>query len=146
VKVLRSVEKGVKVAVLGACVLVVWTGLVRLIGGEAAFRRHGVTYPKVALVYLAGGAAAGALAGLLAPLARWRLGGVLVGVVASLPFGGMMAYADSGLPPWRDPGAQDSVVAALLIGAVVGWGFPGVAREIDARAAREREGRARDVA
>lgn len=137
--VLRNVEKGVKVALVAACVLVAWTGVVRLVSGEAAFQRHGVTYPKVVLTYLAGGAAAGALAGLLAPLARWRLGGVLVGVAAALPFGGMMAYVESGLPPWQAPGAQDSVLAALLIGAGVGWVFPGAAREIDARAARNRE-------
>jgi hypothetical protein len=112
----RNVEKGVKVAVLGACVLVAWTGLVRVVGG--------------------------AIAGLMAPLARWRLGGVLVGVVAALPSGALMAYAKSGLLPWRDPGADTSMVAVSLIGAVVGWGFPGAVREIDARMARERAARA----
>jgi NO-binding membrane sensor protein with MHYT domain len=89
------------------------------------------------LVYLVGGAAAGAVAGLLAPLARWRLGGVVVGVVAALPFGGMMAYAKSGLPPWRDPGADSSVIVVALLGALVGWAFPPRAREIEARAARK---------
>jgi hypothetical protein len=138
----RNVEKGVKVAVLGACVLVAWTGLVRVVGGAGAFARHGVTYPQVALVYLIGGAAAGAIAGLMAPLARWRLGGVLVGVVAALPSGALMAYAKSGLLPWRDPGADTSMVAVSLIGAVVGWGFPGAVREIDARMARGRAARA----
>ncbi len=142
---LRNVEQGVKVALIGACVLVAWTGVVRLVSGEAAFQRHGVTYPKVVLTYLVGGVVAGALAGLLAPLARWRLGGVLVGVVAALPFGGMMTYVTSGLPPWRDPGADSSMIVAVLLGAGLGWVFPGAAREIEARAAREREARARDA-
>jgi hypothetical protein len=141
----RNVEKGVKVAVLGACVLIAWTGLVRLVGGAGAFARHGVTYPQMAVVYLVGGAAAGALAGLLAPLARWRRGGVLVGMVAALPSGGLMAYAKSGLPPWRDPGADRVMILVVLLGAFVGWVAPGRMREIEARVARERDRPAHDA-
>lgn len=139
--ILGNVIKGVKVAVAAAGILALWAGAVRVLQGAEALTRHGVTYPVVVFTYLVGGACAGAVAGLLAPLARFRLGGVLVGVVAALPFGAVAAFADSGRPPWDDPAAAESLIPAVLIGAGVGWIFPSAARRINEPAADHGDGR-----
>jgi hypothetical protein len=68
--------------------------------GEARFQRIHLTYFSVLAYDLVGITAAGAMIGLLRPLARWPVGGAAIGGAVGLPIGLFSAASLWGLAPW----------------------------------------------
>jgi hypothetical protein len=86
-----------------------WAVVVLLLGGEAAFRKQGITFGETIGAYLGGGVLAGAVVGFLRPLLKWAWGAPVVGVVAAIPVGLAFDLATKGAR-WM------SVNALLTIG------------------------------
>jgi hypothetical protein len=73
----------------GFCLLGV---VLRAVRGPKFLHPYGITFGTLILVYLAGGAGAGAVLGLGRPLTRWRAGAIVIGII-----GGMIAYGAAGI-------------------------------------------------
>jgi len=86
----------------------------RLIGGPDTIARYGVSLPLVIGVYLAGGAAGGALVGLLYPLRQARIGAMLLMTIAATPAYVGIAFAAEGPPSRWSPSAW--VELAIICG------------------------------
>jgi hypothetical protein len=66
-----------------------------LLEGRAPFARLGTTLGVVIGTYFIGGISAGVAVGLLKPLARWRAGAILVGIIAAFfVFVGIVVASD----------------------------------------------------
>jgi len=79
-------------------------GLLLLALGRGSFRwsSYGLSFGEIVLVYFVGCMLAGAVVGLLRPFTRWRLGAMLVGVVAAVPATATLGIAMSGNPlAWK---------------------------------------------
>ena len=64
----------------------VWATVIRLWAGPAAFAKPGGTsYPRTVLFYFIGCTVGGTVVGALAPLRRWLLGSMLLGILFMLP-------------------------------------------------------------
>jgi hypothetical protein len=85
------------------------------------FIHYNVPFSVVAIIYVFGGAAAGAISGFLSPLARWYVGTLLVGAIAVSPIYFAIACTMTGPPSRWDNGHWFSAFAApLLVGAIAG--------------------------
>jgi hypothetical protein len=99
--------------------------VVGVLGGLDAFReRYGLPVHEVAVLNLICGVLAGAIIALLLPVAQRRLGAVVVGYLAAMPFAFSAALAVVPREEWRSTGVP---IALFLsgIGAAVGaisWG------------------------
>ena len=129
----RSVRRDVRRAVTWALAL---AGLYSLyvvalfaLRGAAPFKAVGLSLGAVLALYAGGALAAGAIVGVLMPLARWRAGAAAVGAVAAIPFvAGVLLAVEGPFPvtaarPW----AKILFVAATLGGltGLVLWSPPG---------------------
>jgi hypothetical protein len=76
---------GIRWGLAFASLYCLWALVVLLLGGEAAFRKQGITFGETLFGYVAGGAAAGALVGFLRPLLKRAWGAPVVGLVAGIP-------------------------------------------------------------
>ena len=82
-RVIRNVIWGVGYGLAFAALFMAWAVIARIIGGADAFGEKGTTLLTVLALYLFGGVAAGGIVGLLRPIVRWRIGSVLVGIIAA---------------------------------------------------------------
>ena len=90
--------------------------LQHVLTGGRAVADIGVSLWQVVGLYVAGGAIGGLLFGLALPLATWRWGGVIVGVIAVTPvyLGAAFLLQVEHWLSW--------VIPAVVVGAVVGYG------------------------
>ena len=82
---LQKTALGARWGLVMASLLSVWVLAIAVINGSLTMTsRTGETYfvPAIIAFYLAGGAASGATIGSLTGLLRWRVGAVLVGMLA----------------------------------------------------------------
>jgi len=93
--------------------------LVLLFGGSATFRQSGATFLLTIGLYVFGGLIAGAIVGLLRPLARWATGATIVGIIAAVPVCVMGRYVID-QSPWT---VGDTIVWSIM--AVIGGGLCG---------------------
>jgi hypothetical protein len=117
-----SVKKGVKFGVMLALLFCGWITFVRLIHGEAAFTRYGITFSGTVAVYLFMGASAGALVGGMMPWATSPGRAYLTGLVASIPITFGILFQQEG-PPWRWNGSDMglAVVLSIVAALAIGW-------------------------
>ncbi|MDF1501819.1 hypothetical protein [Roseisolibacter sp. H3M3-2] len=97
------------------------------LGDPRQFARMGVTPATTLAAYLFGGVVGGTLVGLVRPLARWRAGAGVVGVVACLPLSlGFLVAMDGAPSHWTARRVVSGVVTALLLGTACGtsWWEP----------------------
>ena len=62
-----------------------WAVVALIVGGPETFARQGTTFGEIIGLYLVGGSIAGAIVGMLRPLAYRRVGAAVVGFFAALP-------------------------------------------------------------
>jgi hypothetical protein len=115
-----NVGAGVLFGVVMAVIYSVLAMLIFLFTGGRAFEAQGTTLDKVLLAYFAGGIFGGALGGLCWPLATWRWGSTLLGVIAGLPVGiGILMSLEGFVTGW----SFDEWFAAIFTGVILGaWG------------------------
>jgi hypothetical protein len=94
------------------------------IRGNSAFDANGITLLGTVSAYYFGGIVGGVIVGLLLPLATWRWGSVLVGVVAAFPvFLGIGIAMYGGPGGWGPNDRFGLVTAAILLGGFGGYAF-----------------------
>jgi hypothetical protein len=101
---------GVMVAVLISLVAV----MMYVLRGPQMFERLGISLTSTIALYFAGGIIGGSLVGLLLPLATWRWGAVLVGIIAAMP-----VYLGAGVLLGED--LSIGIFLAIIVGGVVGY-------------------------
>jgi hypothetical protein len=89
--------------------------VILLIRGPRPLERFGVSAPLAIVMYLIAGILAGAVVGILSPLARSLVGKMFVGVVAMIPVSLMyiVAYEDG-------IGLRQALTAAFIISTILG--------------------------
>ncbi|MET0395261.1 MAG: hypothetical protein ABW277_00410 [Longimicrobiaceae bacterium] len=121
---------GARTGFVAACGMILFGVVTVLLGALVSWLRGGVVASGFAMedlpwlgLYVTGGAASGAVAGLLLPLARTRPGAVLAGIAALQP----MLYFIVRIVDHVEPGPQDAAAAAgawilvsLLLGPIIG--------------------------
>jgi len=113
-RVIRNVIWGVGYGLAFAALFMAWAVIARIIGGADTFGQQGTTLLTVLALYLFGGVAAGGIVGLLCPIARWRIGSVLVGIIAAEVIYGAGWIALNG------PREKGAVVVVTLIAVFTG--------------------------
>lgn len=109
---------GVIAGLFFACFYSLFVTGLYLLRGSAPFEANETTYGQVVLSYFGTGIVAGALVGLLRPLLRWRLGAVVVGVVAAFAvFVGISLVDQGGFSQWDAGTWRMCAVLAVLLGA-----------------------------
>ena len=116
-RVIRKVIWGVRYGLAFAALFMAWAVFVRIVGGADAFGEKGTTLLTVLALYLFGGVAAGGIVGLLRPIARWRIGSAIVGIICAEVIYGAGWIALNG------PREKGAVVVVTLI--AVFTGIPG---------------------
>ena len=101
---------GVMVAVLISLVAV----MMYVLRGPQMFERLGISLTSTIALYFVGGIIGGSLVGLLLPLATWRWGAVLVGIIAAMP-----VYLGAGVLLGED--LSIGIFLAIIVGGVVGY-------------------------
>lgn len=91
-KVKQNLLTGVEWGLYFAAVFVAVATLVVVFRGVDLKGEYNMSYVELVLVYVFGGLTGGVTAGLLLPLCRWRVGTMLVGFVAILPFAFVLCY------------------------------------------------------
>lgn len=87
--------------------------------GNEPFDANEVSVSAIVLAYYGGGLIGGAIAGLLWPLVRWRVGATLVGaVVAFFLFLGIIAAMDGTGAFFRSESYLEAAVIGTLVGGV----------------------------
>lgn len=95
-----------------------------MIRGDSAFEANDITLLGTISAYYFGGIVGGVIVGLLLPLATWRWGSVIVGVVAAVPVFLGIGIAMYGGPGSRGPNDRFGLVtAAILLGGFGGYAF-----------------------
>jgi hypothetical protein len=74
-----------------------------------AFEAGHTTLPKLIAAYVASGLVVGVVVGLLLPLARWKSGAAVIGMVATIPYMLLIRHAMSDMGPW-------SCVDTIIVG------------------------------
>lgn len=117
-----SVKKGVRFGVMLALLFCSWITFVRLIHGEVAFTRHGITYSGTVAAYLLMGAGAGALVGAMMPWATSPVRAYLTGLLGSIPISVGILFQQEG-PPWKWNRSDMGLAVVLSIAAAlaIGW-------------------------
>jgi hypothetical protein len=107
-----------------AFLFALFVGALALLRGSDWNPTYQVSTVAVIRGYFVAGALGGAVFGLLRPLARHRLGAVVVGtIVGPIVYGAVMTVVD-GQPQWT---SGPTIIAGVLVGGAVGWrwGRPG---------------------
>jgi hypothetical protein len=116
--IIDRVRSTVGVGLTMAAVYSVIASLVWIGNDGVLFESDDVSLFEVIGLYLASGLIGGALCGLLLPIARWRLGAVLLGVIVALPiYGGAAVLLDNDRIT-----TSGKVILALIVSALVGGG------------------------
>jgi hypothetical protein len=97
-RVFRNVSWGASRGVVIAGMYCLWVSFLYVLRGTEPFERLGVTFGSVVATYLAIGASAGAIVGLLRPLAARGVGAYLVGLAAGFPVALGIVITSEGLP------------------------------------------------
>jgi hypothetical protein len=123
----RYLQRIVKLCGWGAvmgCIFATWVIILAVVQGSLDVRIRGreeVNVLVAAAVYIGGGGIAGAIVGLLYPLARWRLGAVLVGITALTPFALGIGLSLTGLgQSWEAANTFAAAVVAIGLGGGLG--------------------------
>lgn len=89
-----------------------------VLGGGYREAGEAAVLVKVVAAFLVSGPLAGLTAGLLYPLARWRIGAAVIGGLAMIPIvAALSVFTDGGID-WRS--LDDILVPALIVGCPVG--------------------------
>jgi hypothetical protein len=107
-------------AVGGVC-LTIYALAVHLLSRGAALQSRGLALAPLIVLYIGAGLLGGATFGLLAPLARHRLGAMALGFFAVLPLYAGAVILVVPRDEWSTVGLVLAVAAALLVGAPVGY-------------------------
>jgi hypothetical protein len=114
----RWLTRGFRWGLMAAGAYSAYVILLYAVGGAGPFESRGVSLPSVIGIYLLGGVMGGPIVSYLQPLARSRVGAMMLGVIAMLPLAGAtylaMATASSEFL------LEGVIVTAVLIGAGVG--------------------------
>lgn len=87
---IRNAAEGAKWGLIMAALLSAWVLALAVVHGSLTFTAStGETYyaPAIGALYLLGGAVTGATIGTLRGLLRWRIGALVVGMLAAIPLG-----------------------------------------------------------
>jgi hypothetical protein len=118
------IKQCVVIGLAFACIYSLYVCGLYLLEGAEPFTRLGTTLGVVIGTYFFGGISAGVAVGALQPLARWRAGAILVGIIgAFFVFFGILVASDGFPSRWgRD---QWITIAALpiLFGTLAGNKF-----------------------
>jgi hypothetical protein len=99
-----------------------WVIVVYLLAGDEPFRRQGVSLQAVVATYLAVGVSAGAVIGLLKPLADHWFGAFVVGLLASIPIAaGLMICVAGGPTTWSERDRHLFPMVTILVSGAVGF-------------------------
>jgi hypothetical protein len=116
-RVLRLTKYGL----LLAGILSIWVLSLAILTGSMTLSVRGTRVGALTIiaVYLAGGGIGGAIVGALLPLVRWRLGSVLVGIIAVLPLAAGITYS---LAVASAPGMDwiTMIIGAVVLGGILG--------------------------
>ena len=117
---LENLRWGVAAGLFFAALYSLYVTLLYLIRGPDPFDANETTLGQVIAVYFAGGIAGGAIVGVLRPLAKWRIGAAVVGVVAAVPvFLGIALSLEGGLSG-LDRGAWEAVAFCSIFFGILG--------------------------
>ena len=118
------IKESVVIGLAFACLYSLYVCGLYLLEGPAPFARLGTTIGVVIGTYFFGGISAGVAVGLLKPLARWRAGAILVGIIAAFfVFFGIVVASD-GLPSrWGSDQWSTLIVLPILFGTFAGNKF-----------------------
>lgn len=120
---------GVRWGLAFASLYCLWALVVLLLGGEAAFRKQGITFWQAIGGYLAGGILGGAVVGFLRSLLNRAWGAAVVGTLAAIPVALAFELATEGAG-WMSLDALLTVaIFSLTVGAMGGL----VLREVMAK-------------
>ncbi len=120
----RDMMWGVRMGLLFASLFCAYAVAIFATQGSKSFDRLGVSLPAVLVVYCVGGAVAGAVVGLLRPLAVSRWGAMAVGVLAAVPVSAAALVALEGSPSrWSKDDLMGIVLYAIVMGVVGGNWF-----------------------
>jgi hypothetical protein len=104
-----------------AGILSIWVLILAILSGSTTLSVRGTRVGALTIiaVYLAGGGLGGAIVGVLLPLVRWRLGSVLVGIIAVLPLAAGVTYS---LAVASAPGMDwiTMTIVAVVLGGILG--------------------------
>jgi hypothetical protein len=128
-RILQNLYWGIGWGLAMACFYCVFVVVLYLAQGAAPFEAHETTLGTVILIYFAGGITAGALVGLLRPLARWWPGAMLIGFLAAVLVFLGIDVAQTGIGKRRD--WQAIFAVSLFLGPVCGISAWRVMREIN---------------
>lgn len=111
---------GIRWGLAFASLFSVWALVVLLLGGEAAFRKQGITFWQTIGAYIGGGVLAGAVVGFLRPLLKWAWSAPLVGIVAAIPVGLAFDLATKGTR-WMNVNSLITIgIFSITLGAMSG--------------------------
>ena len=120
-KTARNMVIGLRTGLLLGAIFSAWAGVMFLMnGGRPMERYNNVTFIEVAGGYLFGGAVGGVIIGALYPLVRYKVGALLVGMLAVLPFAVAVMGSLQGFSPWTGGHTFVVCVMTLVLGGVVG--------------------------
>lgn len=94
-----------------------------LLRGPEPFQANRTSIGLAVLTYFAGATLAGVVVGLTLPLARWRIGAVIVGMLAAVPFYAAIRFAVDGFTPWTMKDTFVILLTSLFVGAPVGLSY-----------------------
>jgi len=115
---IENLRWGIRFGVTFAVFYCVFGVVIYLTRGPGPFEANEVSLVGVLLAYLGGGIAAGALVGLLRPLLRWRLGALVVGIMATFIVGIGFRSIISGFTPWTQHDLRTNAGFALILGGL----------------------------
>ena len=120
----NRIKSSVVVGLAFACLYSLYVCGLYLLDGSAPFARLGTTLGIVIGTYFFGGISAGVVVGLLKPIARWRAGAIVVGIIAAFfVFFGILVASD-GLPSrWGTDQWVTLIVLPTLFGTFAGNRF-----------------------
>lgn|SRR5678815_3774769 len=134
-KAIGNLKWGVKGGLTLAVGYCLWVGLLFLIGGPETFSHLGVSPTTVIAAYVAMGVLAGAVIGLLRPLAgSGDFGAFVVGYLAAVPIaGGGMICFDGWPSTWPARSWHEFPMFVLVFGTIVGHHLSRRADELRAK-------------
>lgn len=120
-RLIRNMRWGVGGGLGIAVIYCVWVTIVYLVFGDDPFTRQGVTLLRVIETCLAAGLSAGAVIGLLRPVAENEFGAFGVGLNAGVPISAGLVICVEGWPStWSRSVRHLFPVFTLLVGTAVG--------------------------
>ena len=118
------VKSGIGIGLIFASFYSLYVIVLYVFQGQEPFARLGTNLMTVIATYFFGGITAGAVVGILQPLNRWRLGGILIGIVAAFfVFFGIAVAADGPPTKWERRTWEPLLALPILFGTFAGIWF-----------------------